>query len=85
MVCDFGYSLRNYSLELTCANVGCAGAHAPHHLDLKLNLELGLAVGLADGRREMSRGRSPEPLDFFIWTVEVLICSDAGFPLAVVT
>ncbi|KAG8093188.1 hypothetical protein GUJ93_ZPchr0012g19567 [Zizania palustris] len=22
------------------------------------------------GRREMSRGRSPEPLDFFIWTVQ---------------
>ncbi|AQK78607.1 Sterile alpha motif (SAM) domain-containing protein [Zea mays] len=24
------------------------------------------------GRREMGRARSPEPLDFFIWTVEVL-------------
>uniref|UniRef100_A0A804N628 SAM domain-containing protein n=2 Tax=Zea mays TaxID=4577 RepID=A0A804N628_MAIZE len=24
----------------------------------------------APGRKEMGRGRSPEPLDFFIWTVE---------------
>ncbi|OEL33578.1 hypothetical protein BAE44_0005404 [Dichanthelium oligosanthes] len=24
----------------------------------------------APGKREMGRGRSPEPLDFFIWTVE---------------
>ncbi|TVU50015.1 hypothetical protein EJB05_01366 [Eragrostis curvula] len=27
----------------------------------------------APGRREAGRGRSPEPLDFFIWTVEVLL------------
>jgi hypothetical protein len=26
----------------------------------------------APGRRDMGRRRSPEPLDFFIWTVEVL-------------
>jgi hypothetical protein len=26
----------------------------------------------APGRRDMGRRRSPEPLNFFIWTVEVL-------------
>jgi hypothetical protein len=26
------------------------------------------------GKKEMGQARSPEPLDFFIWTVEVLIC-----------
>jgi hypothetical protein len=26
------------------------------------------------GKKEMGRAQSPEPLDFFIWTVEVLIC-----------
>ncbi|KAG2629643.1 hypothetical protein PVAP13_3KG460902 [Panicum virgatum] len=33
----------------------------------------------ASGKKEVGRGRSPEPLDFFIWTVEVLIwLGDSG-------
>jgi len=27
----------------------------------------------AFGKKEVGRGRSPEPLDFFIWTVEALV------------
>ena len=67
------------SPKLPSAYFGCAGARPAHHLDLALNLGLGVAGSLAGGRREMSRGRSPEPLDFFIWTVEVLICSVRWF------
>jgi hypothetical protein len=44
-----------------------------------------LAGAVAGGRREMSRGRSPEPLDFFIWTVEVLISSVRWFSYSVST
>ncbi|CAN6373200.1 unnamed protein product, partial [Urochloa humidicola] len=53
------------------ASPGCAcGAGKPRRRRI-LERRLGWRASPAAGREaEMSRGRSPEPLDFFIWTVQ---------------